>query len=99
MRRWWPLSRGIWIAAWTVGSIWAQQKTLAWGAAKAEFLAINPPMQAGQLGVQESRAEEITAFLRPNPDLTIAIDQLNPFTSHPYRPLGQALTVVASSYL
>ncbi len=99
MRRWWRLSRGIWIAAWTVGSIWAQQKTLTWEAAKAEFLAINPTMQAGQLGVQESRAEEITAFLRPNPDLTVAVDQINLFTAHPYRPLGQALTFVASSYL
>ena len=99
MRRWWRLSRGIWIAAWTVGSIWAQQKTLTWEAAKAEFLAINPTMQAGQLGVQESRAEEITAFLRPNPDLTVAFDQIDLFTGHPYRPLGQALTFVASSYL
>jgi cobalt-zinc-cadmium efflux system outer membrane protein len=99
MRRWWRLSRGIWIAAWMVGSIWAQQKTLTWEAAKAEFLAINPTMQAGQLGVQESRAEEITAFLRPNPDLTVAFDQIDLFTGHPYRPLGQALTFVASSYL
>ena len=99
MPRWWRLSRGIWIAAWTVGSIWAQQKTLTWEVAKTEFLAANPTMQAGQLGVQESRAEEITAFLRPNPDLTVAVDQLNPFTSHPYRPFGQALTFVASSYL
>ncbi|HWY49630.1 MAG TPA: TolC family protein [Bryobacteraceae bacterium] len=99
MRRWWRLSRGIWIAAWTVGSIWAQQKTLTWEAAKAEFLAVNPTIQAGQLGVQESRAEEITAFLRPNPDLTVAVDQINPFTGHPYRPFGAALTFVASSYL
>ena len=99
MRRWWRISRGIWIAAWTVGSISAQQKTLTWEAAKAEFLAINPTMQAGQLGVQESRAEEITAFLRPNPDLTVAFDQIDLFTAHPYRPLGQALTFVASSYL
>jgi cobalt-zinc-cadmium efflux system outer membrane protein len=97
--RWPRLLRGIWIAAWTVSSIWAQQKTLTWEAAKAEFLAINPTMQAGQLGVQESRADEITAFLRPNPDLTVAVDQLNFFVGHPYRPFGQALTFVASSYL
>jgi cobalt-zinc-cadmium efflux system outer membrane protein len=95
-RRLW---RGIWIAAWTAGSIWAQQKTLTWESAKAEFLATNPTMQAGQLGVQESRAEQITAFLRPNPDLTVAVDQINPFTGHPYRPFGPALTFVASSYL
>ena len=99
MRRCWRLSRGIWIAAWTIGSVWAQQKTLTWEAAKAEFLAINPTMQAGQLGVQESRADEITAFLRPNPDLTVAVDQINLFTGHPYRAFGEALTFIASSYL
>jgi outer membrane protein, heavy metal efflux system len=99
MRCWWRRSIGIWLVAWTAGSIAAQQKTLTWEAAKAEFLAINPTMQAGQLGVQESRADEITAFLRPNPDLTVAVDQINLFTGNPYRPLGQAITFAASSYL
>ena len=99
MRRRRRLWRGIWIAAWAASSVWAQQKTLTWEAAKAEFLATNPTMQAGQLGVQQSRADEITAFLRPNPDLTVAVDQINLFTGNPYRPLGQALTFVASSYL
>lgn len=93
------LSRGAWIAAWTVGSIWAQPKILTWEAAKAEFLATNPTMQAGQLGVQESRAEEITAFLRPNPDLTVAVDQINPFTAYPFRPFTDFEPSGSVSYL
>jgi cobalt-zinc-cadmium efflux system outer membrane protein len=94
------LSKGLWIAFWTAGSIWAQQqKTLTWEAAKAEFLATNPTLLAGQIGVQESRAVEITAFLRPNPDLTLGVDQLNPFTTNPYRPLQFALPFAESSYL
>ena len=94
------LSKGLWIAFWTAGSIWAQQqKTLTWEAAKAEFLATNPTLLAGQIGVQESRASEITAFLRPNPDLTLGVDQLNPFTTNPYRPLQFALPFAESSYL
>ena len=94
------LSKGLWIAFWTAGSIWAQQqKTLTWEAAKAEFLATNPTLLAGQIGVQESRAGEITAFLRPNPDLTLGVDQLNPFTTNPYRPLQFALPFAESSYL
>jgi cobalt-zinc-cadmium efflux system outer membrane protein len=72
---------------------------LTWDAAKAELRATNPTLRAGQIGVQESRADEVTAFLRPNPDLTIAVDQLNPFTGNPYRPFGDALPFVASSYL
>ena len=42
---------------------------------------------------------EITAFLRPNPSLTTALDQLNPFTPNPYRPLGSAFPLLSASYL
>src|SRR5215475_12963264 len=93
------LSKGVWIAFWTAGGVWAQQKTLTWDAAKAELLASNPTLRAGQIGVQEARAEEITAFLRPNPDLTLGVDQLNPFTANPYRPFTFALPFADASYL
>ena len=93
------LSKGAWIAFWTASSLWAQQKILTWDAAKAELLASNPALRAGQIGVQEAHAEEITAFLRPNPDLTLGVDQLNPFTANPYRPLTFALPFADASYL
>lgn len=75
------------------------QKTLTWEDAKRQFLAANPTLNAGRIGIQEFRAEEVTAFLRPNPDLTVSVDQINPFTGNPYRPFTDTLPLVSSSYL
>lgn len=75
------------------------QKTLTWENAKRELQITNPNLRAGQIGVQESRAEEVTAFLRPNPDLTVSVDQINPFTGNPYRPFNYALPFIQGSYL
>jgi cobalt-zinc-cadmium efflux system outer membrane protein len=60
------------------------------------------------LNVDESRAAEITAYLRPNPDLTTTIDQISPFAPQPspsgsgqdvYRPFANALPFASISYL
>jgi cobalt-zinc-cadmium efflux system outer membrane protein len=75
------------------------QKILTWDDAKRELRASNPNLRAGEIGVQESRAQEITAFLRPNPDLTILTDQYTPFTGNPYRPFTNVQPVVFGSYL
>jgi cobalt-zinc-cadmium efflux system outer membrane protein len=56
-------------------------------------------LRAGQLSIDEARTMEITAFLRPNPDFTATIDQLDPLSTNPYRPLGYALPLFSSSYL
>jgi cobalt-zinc-cadmium efflux system outer membrane protein len=61
--------------------------------------AANPTLRAARIGIQESRADEITAFLRPNPDLTILVDQFEPFTTNPYRPFTDTEPVVSSTYL
>ena len=61
---------GIWIAAWMASGALAQ-KTLTWDEARRQLEAANPTLRAGQIGIQESRADEITAFLRPNPELTM----------------------------
>jgi cobalt-zinc-cadmium efflux system outer membrane protein len=75
------------------------QKTLTWEQAKREFQASNPTLRAGQIGIGESRAQELTASLRPNPDLTVLADQLNPFTSNPYQPFANTLPLLSASYL
>lgn len=75
------------------------QQALTWAQVKARFEVANPNLRAGQIGVEESRAQEITAFLRPNPDITATIDQIDPFNSNPYRPLGSALPLISTSYL
>lgn len=52
----------------------AVQESLTWDALKARFEAVNPQLQADTLGVEEARAQEITAFLRPNPTFSMSID-------------------------
>jgi len=46
------------------------QTALTWQQVKAKFEADNPNLRAGQLNIQESKAQEVTAYLRPNPNLT-----------------------------
>lgn len=92
------VTRGIWAAAW-IASMANGQKTLTWEEAKRELQSGNPSLLAGQIGVGESRTQEITAFLRPNPDVTASVDQLNPFTGNPYQPFANTLPFLSGSYL
>jgi outer membrane protein, heavy metal efflux system len=50
------------------------QTSLTWEQAKAKFEAVNPALKADADNVDEMRAEEITAFLRPNPQFTLSVD-------------------------
>ena len=47
---------------------------LTWDQVKARFEAANPALKADALGVDEMKAAEITAFLRPNPQFTASTD-------------------------
>jgi cobalt-zinc-cadmium efflux system outer membrane protein len=75
------------------------QTPLTWQQVKDKFEAGNPNLRAGQLNIQESKAQEVSAFLRPNPNFTASVDQLTPFTGNPYRPLGAVLPLIAFDYL
>src|SRR5579872_2325893 len=55
-------------------SLASAQETLTWEQVRARFEANNPTLLADQLNVQESRAEEITAYLRPNPTFDLTVD-------------------------
>jgi cobalt-zinc-cadmium efflux system outer membrane protein len=50
------------------------QTTMSWEQVKAKFEAANPVMKADALNVDEMKAEEVTAYLRPNPQYTLAED-------------------------
>ncbi len=50
------------------------QQTLSWEQVKARFEAANPTVKADELNVDEMRAQEITAFLRPNPQFSLTVD-------------------------
>jgi outer membrane protein, heavy metal efflux system len=85
----------------------AQTKPYTWEQIRDRFQAVNPTLKAAQLGIDESRAQEITAYLRPNPDLTAAVDQINPFSTQPppnggpsvYSPFAFAFPTSSISYL
>ena len=55
-------------------SVGSAQTALTWEQVRERFRANNPNLTAGRVGVEQSRAQEITAFLRPNPDLTFTTD-------------------------
>ncbi len=75
------------------------QTTLTWEQVRERFRANNPNLAASRVAVEESRAQEITAYLRPNPEATATLDQIDPFTPDPYRPFGNSLPFLSGSYL
>ena len=83
------------------------QTSFTWQQIRDRFEAANPTLKAAQLNTDESRAAEITAYLRPNPEFTGTLDQLNPFAtfSSPvsgnsvYRPFANTLPYGSVSYL
>ena len=52
----------------------ARQQALTWDQVKSRFEAVNPALKADADNVDEMQAEEITAFLRPNPQFTLSAD-------------------------
>jgi outer membrane protein, heavy metal efflux system len=50
------------------------QQTLTWEQVRLRFEQNNPTLLADQLNIDESKAQEITAFLRPNPQFNMAVD-------------------------
>jgi cobalt-zinc-cadmium efflux system outer membrane protein len=55
------------------GSIFGQT-AFTWQQIKDRFATANPTLKAAQLNIDESRAAEITAYLRPNPDFNLTTD-------------------------
>jgi cobalt-zinc-cadmium efflux system outer membrane protein len=73
---------------------------LTWQNVKDRFEANNPTLLADTLSVDESKAEEITAYLRPNPDLTLTADgtQIAPYRGA-WRPFVGTFESASLSYL
>ena len=96
----WRFLRGVClattIAAGIAGRAQAQQ-ALTWEEIKLRFEANNPTLRAGQIGVDESKAEEITAYLRPNPQVSANVDQIGNTTQA--SPFSAATISAAASYL
>ena len=71
-----------WLVLLVATNAFAQQ-SFTWQEIKAKFEAANPTIQAARVNIDESRAAEITAYLRPNPDFSFGVDQINPFSTQP----------------
>jgi cobalt-zinc-cadmium efflux system outer membrane protein len=52
----------------------AAQQSLTWDQVKTRFEAANPALKADALSVDEMKAAEVTAYLRPNPQATLGAD-------------------------
>jgi len=78
----------------------AQVKSLTWEQVRERFETSNPTLLAGKLNVDESKAQEITAFLRPNPTFTISADgtQIVPHKGV-WQPLAGTFETPGISYL
>jgi cobalt-zinc-cadmium efflux system outer membrane protein len=69
-----------------------------WQQIQDRFQQSNPTLRAGAIGIDESRAQEITAHLRPNPTLTLFVDQFTLFHT-PLQPVANAYPDVTFNYL
>jgi cobalt-zinc-cadmium efflux system outer membrane protein len=73
---------------------------LTWENVKDRFEQNNPTLLADKLNIDESKAQEITAHLRPNPELGLLSDQIDPFNSGPsHGPFSYLLPSATISYL
>src|ERR1019366_1090487 len=71
------------------------QTALTWEQVKAKFETATPTWGAGQLNISEAKAEEPTAYLKPNPSMRVSLEQFEPFSGNPYRPFGSLLPFVS----
>ncbi|MFZ0630228.1 MAG: TolC family protein [Acidobacteriaceae bacterium] len=76
------------------------QQSYTWDQIKAKFDADNPTLKADQSNVDEMKAEEITADLRPNPQVGVTADgtQIAP-NKGVWEPLAGTFVVPSISYL
>jgi cobalt-zinc-cadmium efflux system outer membrane protein len=85
----------------TGASVVAQTPTpLTWEQLRQRFEQNNPTLLAGKLNIDESKAQEITAYLRPNPLFTLTADgnQIAPYKGV-WRPFAGTFESPGISYL
>jgi cobalt-zinc-cadmium efflux system outer membrane protein len=88
----------LWLFAVVAGA--SAQQPLTWNQVRQRFEQNNPTLLAGKLNIDESKAQEITAYLRPNPNLTLLSDQIDPFGGGPnHGPFSYYLPSASATYL
>ena len=96
----WRFGLGLLCAAGCLAQFANPRQPLTWQETQAKFRANNPALLAGKVTIDESRADEITAYLRPNPDLSLLTDgtQISPYGGA-WRPFAGTLFSPNLSYL
>jgi outer membrane protein, heavy metal efflux system len=81
-------------------AVHAQQQSFTWQQIRDKFEAANPTLLADKLNIDESRAQEVTAYLRPNPTFTLTLDgtQIAP-DKGVWRPFAGTFESPGISYL
>ena len=76
------------------------QRALTWDEVRERFEVNNPTLLADKVSIDESKAQEITAYLRPNPGFTMTVDgtQISPHKGV-YRPFAGTYETPSVSYL
>lgn len=78
----------------------APAQTWSWDQVKDEFRLHNTTLLAGKLNIEELKAQEITAHLRPNPDFTLTADGTQITPSHGvWQPFAGTFVSPGISYL
>jgi cobalt-zinc-cadmium efflux system outer membrane protein len=89
----------VWLVLGAVCAI-AQPHSYTWPELRDRFQTSNPTLRAAAVGIDESRSQEITAYLRPNPDFTETTDgtQIVPHEGV-WQPFAGTLFQSSVSYL
>ena len=87
----------------TAAPVLAQQaltQTLNWEQVRERFEQNNPTLLADKLSIDEAKAQEITAFLRPNPTLGLLVDGTQIVPNHGvWQPFAGTFESPSVSYL
>src|SRR5947207_1010192 len=85
------------IAATVLAAVCSGQTALTWNQVRERFRANNPSVIAAGTGIQELRANEVTAGLRPNPSLSFIADEFRILHPNPLQPFQNSqITPVVS---
>src|SRR3982750_950683 len=75
-------------------------RALTWQETLDRFRLNNPQLLAGKMSIDESRAQEISAYLRPNPVTTLGWDQITPYkVNGELRPIWLSYAYGSTTYL
>ena len=92
-RRTWRLYIAAAIAISMAGGAFGQ-RALTWDEVRRRFEDTNPTLRAARIGIDESKAQEVTAYLRPNPDFTTTHRPDRPLHHQPVPPVCQRAAVL-----